>query len=162
MKASPRLDLERFSGVWHEMARLPNKAQRANDRQIKVSFVPLPHHPMQIKTTCVRENARPHERIELARRRYPIEEPGQFQRLTGPGWLRWMSSSWSDYWVLSLDKDYASLMIGEPERRDLWIYSREATIERVTLEALKSRARGLGYDLAPLLISGTLRSFQPL
>lgn len=162
MKAAPRLELARFSGMWHEIARLPNRTQGANERQIQVSFEPLPHHQLQIKTTCVSANASTHERIELARRRYPIEEPGQFQRLAGPGWLRWMNSSWRDYWVLSLDKDYASLMIGEPERRELWIYSREATIERVTLEALKSRARGLGYDLAPLIISGTLRSFQPL
>ena len=102
------------------------------------------------------------ERVQdtLARRRFPVEEPGRFQRTTAPAWAQWLPSAWKDLWVLATDADYQWLMLGEPRRRELWILSREPTMERQVLEALKSVARGLGYDLAPLVVSGRLQSFQ--
>lgn len=61
-----------------------------------------------------------------------------------------------------MDRDYGWMMLGEPDRRSLWMLSREPTMERTVLETLKSKARSLGYDLAPLIVSGELRSYQPL
>jgi apolipoprotein D and lipocalin family protein len=162
MKAIPQLDLERFAGLWHEIARLPTAAQQASDRRITITFAPQPHAQLDITTHCEQADGTRRTTRVHARRRYPIEEPGQFQRRTGPAWLAALPWAWSEYWILALDRDYRWLMLGDPDRQGLWMLSRDPTMERGVLESLKSKARGLGYDLAPLLVSGELRSFQPL
>ena len=162
MQAAPRLPMDRFTGRWHETARLPRADRRSDDRQIAVTYTALSDQQLQITHAWNDASGREQQHEDLARRRYPIEEPGQFEYPTGPSWLRWRQAAWKPYWVLTLDTEHIALMIGEPALESLWIYAREPTMERATLEALKSIARRLGYDLAPLLISGTLRSFQPL
>lgn len=158
MKAVPQLDMSRLCNLWHEMARLPHKGQGPDEQHPTVSYSAADDGSI----TLTHAGASGGPREQLARRPYPIENPGEFKLQTGPGWLRWKASSWQDYWVLALDRQYRWMMVGEPTRERLWIYSRDAYIERGTLDMLKTRARALGYDLAPLLITGTLRTFQPL
>lgn len=161
IKAVPQLDLERFAGRWHEIARLPSPLQRATDRKVALEIA---HAGTGL---CLRLLARQADGTERGaraalRRRFPVEEPGQFQRSTAPSWLRWLPSSWQPLWVLAVDRDYRWAMLGEPGRQGLWILARDATMERSVLETLKGKARGLGYDLAPLILSGELRSYLPL
>lgn len=162
MKAVPQLDLERFLGRWHEIARLPSPQQRANDRKVTLELVQSGRDSL-----CLRRLARQPDGTDRGaqaqlRRRFPIEEPGQFEQGAAHAWLRWLPSTWKPLWVLALDRDYQWAMLGEPQRRGLWILARDAAMERSMLEALKGKARGLGYDLAPLILSGELRSYLPL
>ncbi len=160
MKAVPQLDIEQFAGRWHEIARLPSPLQRLTDRDIRLDIEPLDAHQYWLRRTCVGTDD--NERVQdiHARRRYPVQEPGQFQRSAAPAWAQWLPSTWKELWVLAADRHYHWLMLGEPRRLELWMLAREPQMERQVLEALKSTARGLGYDLAPLIVSGQLRSFQ--
>ena len=160
MKAVPQLDIARFAGRWHEIARLPSPLQRLTDRDIRLDIEPLEADHYRLRRTCVGTDG--NERVQdiQARRRYPVEEPGQFQRSAAPAWAQWLPSTWKDLWVVAADRHYQWLMLGDPRLRELWLLAREPQMERQVLEALKSTARGLGYDLAPLIVSGQLRSFQ--
>ena len=162
IKAVPLLDLDRFMGRWNEIARLPSPAQRETDQQIALIFSHRDEHLVLVKQVCVQADGSPRELTSVVRRRYPIEEPGQFQRRHGPSWLGWLPSMWEEIWVLAIDRDYRWVLMGDPQRRNLWILSRDMTMERSVLETLKSKARAMGYDLAPLIVSGELRSYQPM
>ncbi|AND70785.1 hypothetical protein ATSB10_33310 [Dyella thiooxydans] len=162
MKAVPQLDLARMLGRWHEMARLPSPQQHTTDRDIRLDLEEPEPGMLRMRRTSTEPNG--NERIDdlQARRRFAMEEPGQFQRTAAPAWAQWLPSAWKDLWVLANDPDFQWLMLGEPRRRELWILSRAPTMERQVLEALKSVARGLGYDLAPLVVSGRLQTFHVL
>jgi apolipoprotein D and lipocalin family protein len=162
MKAIPRLDLERFVGPWHEIARLPSPAQRLTDRKITVTFSQQGKGQLLIRQLCQQPDGSERELSTAAKRRNPIEEPGRFKRRTGPAWLGALPLAWRDYWVIALDPGYGWVMLGEPGLESLWMLSRQPTMERNVLETLKSKARAMGYDLAPLIISGELRSYQPM
>lgn len=162
MKAVPRLDLSRFLGRWHEIARLPSPRQQPTDRGITLTFSECNAAGMRMERLSQPSEGAQRTQVAMARRRYPVEEPGQFQCTSSPRWLRWWSGAWADLWILALAPDYQWMMLGDPERNGLWLLAREPTMERNVLEMLKARARGLGYDLAPLIISGQLRSFQPV
>lgn len=54
--------------------------------------------------------------------------------------------------MIGLDHDYRWAVVGEPRRRYLWILGREARMDYHLLEDLKSTARRMGYDLAPLIV----------
>jgi apolipoprotein D and lipocalin family protein len=160
MKAVPQLDMARFVGRWHEIARLPSLPQRLSDRRIRVDIEPLAGDRLRLRRTSTEPDGSDRVQEVSGRRRYPVQEPGQLQSTRAPAWLRWLPQVWNDRWVLVLDRQYQWAMIGEPKRRELWMLAREPSMERQVLQALKSTARGLGYDLAPLIISGELRSFQ--
>ncbi|HEU4670542.1 MAG TPA: lipocalin family protein [Dyella sp.] len=162
MKAVPQLDVTRILGRWHEIARLPSPLQRLTDHDIRLDLEQPEPGQFRLRRTSTGPDGSERVHDTLARRRFAVEEPGQFQRSTAPAWAQWLPSAWKDLWVLAIAADSQWLMLGEPRRRELWILSREPTMERQVLEALKSLARGQGYDLAPLVVSGRLQTFQVL
>lgn len=162
MKAVPQLDISHVLGHWHEMARLPSPSQHPGDRDIRVELEQGEPGLFRLRRTSIGPDGSERVHDTLLRRRPDVEESGQFQRTNAPSWAQWLPSAWKDLWVLATDADGRWLLLGEPRRRDLWILSREPTMERQMLEALKSIARGLGYDLAPLVVSGRLQTFQVL
>ena len=55
-----------------------------------------------------------------------------------------------DYWVIDLDADYRTTVIGHPSREYLWIPSREPQMDPEQYASLLSRIEAKGYDLGPL------------
>ncbi|MBU6248050.1 MAG: lipocalin family protein [Xanthomonadaceae bacterium] len=162
MQAVSRLDTVRMLGRWHEIARLPTPLQRLTDRDIRLDLDETVPGLFRLRRTVTEPDGNERVHDTFARRRFAVEEPGQFQRTTAPAWAHWLPSAWKELWVLAVDADYRWMMLGESRRRELWILSRGPTMERQVLEALKSLARGQGYDLAPLVVSGRLQTFQVL
>lgn len=48
-------------------------------------------------------------------------------------------------------------MVGEPDRKYLWILSRSPEMPRAQFEQLKATATQMGYDLSPLIVAAPLR-----
>ena len=61
------------------------------------------------------------------------------------------SSREGNYWVLDLDPEYRTTMVGTPDRRYLWILSRTPQLEEATYRRLVERARELGYPVSDLI-----------
>ncbi|MFB8832135.1 lipocalin family protein [Azotobacter sp. CWF10] len=75
--------------------------------------------------------------------------PGQLQVRFAPDWLSWVPLVWADYWVLALDPDYRWALVGEPDRRVLWILSRLPGNGSRTLRSAERKGRGHGLRPAP-------------
>jgi apolipoprotein D and lipocalin family protein len=58
---------------------------------------------------------------------------------------------WGDYWIIDLAPDYSYAVVGEPERKYLWILSRTAVLPEATYQAIVSRLGPLGFDVARLV-----------
>jgi apolipoprotein D and lipocalin family protein len=61
------------------------------------------------------------------------------------------SSREGNYWVLDLDPEYRTAMVGTPDRRYLWILSRTPQLEEPTYRRLVERAQELGYSVSNLI-----------
>ena len=55
-----------------------------------------------------------------------------------------------DYWVVALDPDYRWAVVGEPQRRYLWVLSRTPTLPEGDYAGILERVAQLGYDTARL------------
>jgi apolipoprotein D and lipocalin family protein len=61
------------------------------------------------------------------------------------------SSRDGNYWILDLDPEYRTAMVGTPDRRYLWILSRTPQLEETTYRRLVERAQDLGYSVLNLI-----------
>lgn len=150
LQVVPKLDLQRYSGTWHEIARLPMYFERRCVGDITATYVPLESGRVQVRNACLRDDGVRMQSVGMARR--SGSEPAKLEVRFAPAWLSFLPMVWSDYWVIALDEDYQWALVGEPGREYLWFLSREPAMDAETFDALKARARALGYSLEELII----------
>ncbi|MBP8154711.1 MAG: lipocalin family protein, partial [Nitrospira sp.] len=61
------------------------------------------------------------------------------------------SSRDGNYWILALDPEYRTAMVGTPDRRFLWILSRAPQLEEATYQRLVEQAKRLGFPTTDLI-----------
>lgn len=149
------LDITRYAGEWHEIARLPMFFQRKCKDAITAQYMLRDDGMIGVRNRCRTEDDDIDEVDGVARR--DPEHPGRLEVRFAPDWLSWLPLTWADYWVIALDPDYQWAMVGEPGREYLWILSRTPDMRQSQFDALKAQATAMGYDLEPLIVSAPLR-----
>ena len=151
----PALDLSRYAGEWHEVARLPRYFQRQCRSEITAQYTLREDGLVGVRYRCKTADGTFDVVDGVAR--VDARHPGRLEVRFAPDWLSWVPMVWADYWVIALDPGYQWAMVGEPDRDYLWILSRTPTMERAQFDALKAQAEAMGYDLSELVTSGTVR-----
>ncbi|GAA0901164.1 lipocalin family protein [Rothia nasimurium] len=149
--AVAHLDLERYAGTWHEIARLPMYFQRKCTGAVTATYTPRPDETVAVENRCDSSEG-PLVAQGVARRPEPFSR-GKLEVSFAPRWLRWLPMVWADYWVLALDEDYQWAMVGQPGRKYLWILSRTPTLSPEVFESLKEKALAMGYNLGTLIVA---------
>ena len=150
LQAVPDLDLARYAGTWHEIARLPMYFERRCARDITATYTPRADGSIAVRNACMRDDGVRMASDGVARKRGSSN--AKLEVRFAPGWLSALPFVWADYWVIAVDEDYRWAVVGEPGREYLWILSREPSVDAKTFEDLKGRARMQGYDLAELIV----------
>ncbi|MET4679048.1 lipocalin family protein [Stenotrophomonas rhizophila] len=148
------LDMDRYAGQWHEIAHLPVSFQKKCVGDITATYSLRADGRISVHNACrVAEG----DRVAADGVARPVEgHPGQLQVRFVPDWLSWVPLVWADYWVIALDPEYQWAVVGEPDRKYLWILSRSPTMDTALFGQLKARAEAMGYDLAPLRVMAPL------
>lgn len=148
------VDLARYAGTWHEIAKLPNVFQRQCQGDVSATYTPLPEGGVQVLNRC-RTSTSGEPRFDsatgLAR---PLDASNaRLQVSFLPAVLRWLPVGWGDYQVITLDPDYRWVMVGEPGRRYLWVLARSTTLPPGVYEALMKRAAELGFPVNQMVLT---------
>ncbi|QWT19986.1 lipocalin family protein [Bacillus sp. NP157] len=144
------LDLERYAGAWHEIARLPMYFQRKCTGNVTAHYTPNIDGTVTVENRC--DTAEGPIASQGVARRPEAFARGKLEVTFVPPWLRWLPPVWADYWVIALDEDYQWSMVGQPGRKYLWILSRTPVMDDAVFEDLKARAVAMGYDLSALIV----------
>ena len=151
----PQLDISRYAGQWHEIAHLPVSFQKKCVGDITATYSLRADGRISVHNACREADG---DRVAADGVARPVEgHPGRLEVRFVPDWLSWVPLVWADYWVIALDPGYQWAVVGEPDRKYLWILSREPSMERAQFEQLKAKAEAMGYDLAPLIMAAPLR-----
>ena len=144
------VDLSRYAGTWYEIARLPMWFQR-HCVDSKAIYSGRPDGLVGVHNECVTESGG----VEQAEGVASVVDPKTNARLTVvfDNWFARLfgSSREGNYWILDLDPEYRTAMVGTPDRRYLWILSRTPQLEDSTYQRLVERARQLGYPVSDLI-----------
>ena len=146
----PVLDLERYSGRWHQVAHLPMFFQPKCERDTTATYTPQADGTIEVRNACTRADG---ERIEAVGVAKPVPgAPGSLQVRFAPDWTSWLPFTWSPYWVLAVDEEYEWAMVGGPDRKYLWILSRDPAMDPERYATLVDQARQLGYPVDELVV----------
>ena len=143
------LDVPRYIGTWHEIAKYPAWFQRRCVSSTSAQYSLLEGGRVQVINRCKMANGEWNEALGQARQ---IGGPSSAQLKVrfAPEWLSFVPLVWGDYWVIALDPQYQWVMVSEPSRQYLWILSRTPTLPRATYEQLLQQLAAMGFDLNKL------------
>lgn len=147
-----RVDLSRYLGLWHEVARLPQRFQDSSSlrcEEVTAEYAPLSEGRISVRNSCVNalDPARP--RRVATGQAYVVEGSNNARLRVSFFW-----PFYGDYWVFGLDPDYRWALVGSPSRRSLWLLSRTPSLPPAEMERALAIARAQGFDLGPLIVSG--------
>ena len=146
----PALDLQRYSGEWHEIAHLPMFFQRKCVARITATYTPRADGSVGVRNGCDDKTG---QRIVSEGSARPVAgQPGQLQVRFAPDWLARAPFTWADYWVVELDPDYQWAVVGGPDRKYLWVLSRTPAMPRARFEQIKARAAQRGSPVGDLVL----------
>ena len=144
------VDLSRYAGTWYEIARLPMWFQR-HCVDSRAMYSRRLVGAVGVHNECVTDtgNVERAEGVAMVidaktNARLTVVFDNWFARLFG-------SSRDGNYWILDLDPEYRTAMVGTPDRRYLWILSRTPQLEETTYRRLVERAQELGYSVSDLI-----------
>lgn len=153
----PALDLARYAGTWHEIARYPNWFQRNCAADVTATYTLRGDGTVGVLNACRKADGETISAAGVARRPDAARAPAKLEVRFAPDWLAWLPLVWADYWVVDLAPDYAYALVGEPTREYFWILARAPRLDDATYARLLERARALGYDPARLVKSAATR-----
>lgn len=144
------VDLTRYAGTWYEIARLPMWFQR-HCIDSKATYTLRPDGKIGVHNECVTDRGKLDQADGLAtvvdtntNARLAVTFDNFFARLVGP-------SKEGNYWILDLDQDYQTALVGTPDRRYLWILSRSPHLDDSTYRQVVAKAQQLGFPVSELI-----------
>ena len=137
------VDLNRYAGLWYEIARYPNSFQQ-DCGGVTAEYTLRDDGKIRVVNTCRTGDPRSSEGVAR------VVEGSNGSKLKVQFAPEWVPFAAGDYWILMLAEDYRFALVGDPDGKYLWILSRTPTMTEDTLSAIKSRAEELGYATAPL------------
>ena len=140
----PAVDLTRYAGKWYEIAAFPMYFQRHCVGDTTAEYTLRPDGEVTVDNRCRTASASEH----ASGRAWAVEGTGNAQLKVSFFWpFR------SDYWIIGLDEAYRWAVVGNPNRKYLWILSRTPQLPPAELERALAAARAQGYDTAGLVFT---------
>lgn len=149
-KTVAQVDLQRYQGTWYEQARLPMFFQR-NCAQSEAIYSVQEGGTLGVTNRCRTFDGD----VQQVQGQAVAQVPGETSKL----WVRfdnWVSNllpglTKGEYWVLYLDDDYQTALVGHPNRQYLWLLTRDQELSAQNRATLLEEARSRGYDTRELI-----------
>lgn len=139
-----RVDLGRYAGRWYEIARFPVWFQEGCTG-VTADYALRPDGRVDVLNACFEDNLDgPRETATAVARSTDSSDARLKVRFSD------LVPIEGDYWVIFLDDDYQTAVVGVPSGSAGWILSRTPQVESARLEAARAALTRNGYDLGRL------------
>ena len=141
VRSVPQVDLTRYAGKRYEIAAFPMFFQRRCIGDTTAEYRLRPDGDVEVVNRCRTETGFD-------------EAVGKASAVSGTGNAQLkVSFFWpfrADYWVIGLDDAYQWAVVGNPNRKYLWILSRSPQLSNDQLDKALQAAASQGFDLSRL------------
>ena len=150
LKTVESVELDRYLGVWYEVARKPLYFQNKCDRDVSATYTLNENGNVNVDNKCYSKDGKLNQSIgEAFVQNAPANSKLKVSFL--PSAIRWLPLGRGDYWVLKIDDDYQTVLVGEPDRKYMWVLSRNAHPDEQIVGEYLDYAKSVGYDLSDVI-----------
>jgi apolipoprotein D and lipocalin family protein len=141
------VDLQRYAGLWYEIASIPMLFQSPQCTGTTATYTLNTDGSLKVWNQCFLPAQNRLERIEG--RAVVAASSAQLK-------VSFFGPFAGDYWILDLDSAYSYAVVGHPSRNFLWILSRTPRMDPGQYQAILARIAAQGYDLSRIKRTRTL------
>jgi len=152
LQTVPAIDVPRYMGTWHEIAKYPNWFQKKCVSSTSATYRLQADGQVQVLNRCKTASGEWSDALGAARQIGAKDSP-RLQVRFAPAWLSFIPMVWGDYWVIDIDPDYQWVVVSEPRREYLWVLARTPQLPAATLYTLQTRLTAKGFDVQRLEMS---------
>jgi len=143
MKTVQDVEINKFLGVWYEIARFPHSFER-NLVGVTATYSLKKNGNIRVVNQGYKNTLDGKHKKAKAFAKIPnANEPGRLKV-----YFFWPFGA--DYLILDLDKDYQWALVGSNSPNYLWILSRTPEMDKTLYKAIVDKAKSLGYDTTKL------------
>ncbi len=145
-----QVKVDQYLGVWYEVARKPMYFERHCERDITATYTLNVNGNIQVDNRCVKADGQLMQSVGEA---FIVNPPKNSQLKVSflPEWLRWLPIARGNYWILKLDDNYQTVLVGEPSRKYLWVLSRDPKPNEAVVKSYLKYAESVGYQLNDII-----------
>jgi apolipoprotein D and lipocalin family protein len=145
------VDLEKYSGLWYEIATIPQYFQRKCISETTANYEILPKGSVKVTNSCRTKKG---ELLSVEGRAKVVDKKTNAKlKVTFVKFINWIYAFGGNYWVIGLDSDYSYAVVGDPTRKYAWILSRTPVMDPEDLKDATRKLKDNGYDTCALLTS---------
>lgn len=144
-----RVDLTRYVGRWYEISRLPNSFQKKCAGTVTADYTMRADGEIEVLNRCRKVSGE----YATAKGTAKIVDKRTNAKLK----VTFFWPFYGDYWILDLGPNYDYAVVGEPDRKYLWILSRSPRMDEALYQQLLQKMSAQGFDTEKMI-----RTSQPI
>lgn len=139
------VDIHRYMGLWHEMARMPQRFQKNCVKTTAEYTFNEEDDTINVLNTCITKTGETKKGNAFA---YSCSDNNSKLRVK---FVKYISGC---YWILDLADDYSWAIVGGPCMDSAWILSRSDEMDQESLQKRVDLLKQKGYDTSKLIYRG--------
>lgn len=151
LKTVTEIDLEKYSGLWYEIARLPNKFQEdcyGTTAEYKI----IDEETIRVINSCFEDSLK--GELNQSKGKAFVDDLNEKGKLK----VQFFWPFKGDYWIIALDqKNYEYAVVGTPSRKYLWILGRSQVFNKALFDSLVSYAQENKFETKNLIIEPSIK-----
>ncbi len=148
LEVVPSVDLNRYVGRWYEVARLPNRFEKKCADSVTATYSLRADGKVEVVNRCRKSSGD----YTTATGKAKIVDKTTNAKLK----VTFFWPFYGDYWVLDLDDNYQYAVVGAPDRKYLWILSRNRQMNESLYSQLLAKMAARGFKTEQMI-----RTSQP-
>jgi len=142
-KVVPYVDLKKYAGTWYEIARFTHRFQEGCFAS-SATYTLLGDGTVEVVNRCRKGSLEGPESSVKGKAWVVDKETNAKLKVS----FFWPFSG--DYWIIDLEKDYAYAVVSNPDRKYLWILSRNPKMDETLYARIVEGLSKDGYEVSKL------------
>jgi len=139
LEVVPRVDLNRYVGQWYEIARLPNRFEKKCAGSVTATYSLQAGGKVKVVNRCRKASGE----YTTATGKAKVVDKTTNAKLK----VTFFWPFYGDYWILDLGHNYEYAVVGAPNRKYLWILSRNRQMDDKLYRQLLTRMEARGFKV---------------
>lgn len=153
-----QVDLNKYVGLWYEVASIPQSFQKQCARNTTAQYTLLDNGLIKVDNSC---DTKEGKRSSAEGRAKVVDTQSNAKlKVTFVKLLSWIFKFGGDYWILDLAPDYSYALVGDSKREYAWVLSRTPQLSLAQFKKINDKFVELGYDTSKILTSVQTNGFS--